>query len=138
MGESDTDIGVQWEVVFRIAVVGLVCIGYVAVWARVGELSRESRRLDRLIASESLRQGELARQRAEVCNPAELEKLAPTLDMVKAPVNGRVVAVGALPAPDAGGTRVAAGVSAAAGAGTLSAGGQTPTQAGIVTYSFGQ
>ncbi len=94
-------IGTQWGVVAKIVIVGIVMIIYVACWARVDELSHESRRLDRLIAAETLRQGELARQRAVICNLAKLEKFAQPHGMVKSPIAPRQITVAALPEPDA-------------------------------------
>jgi hypothetical protein len=98
--------GVQWSVLARIALAGLLLIGYTSGWARMNELHSECRRLDRLIAAETLKQGELARQRAEICDPARLERLAPSLNMVKAPVSGRVIAVRSVPAVEPSDTHV--------------------------------
>ena len=90
--------GVQWSVLARIALAGLLLLWYISGWARMNELQSECRRLDRLIATETLKQCELARRRAEICDPARLERLAPLLNMVKAPVSGRVIALRGVPA----------------------------------------
>ncbi len=92
----------QWSVLARIALAGLLLLCYISGWARMSELQSECRRLDRLIATETLKQGELARRRAEICDPARLELLAPSLGMVKAPVpgSGRVIAVRNVPAAE--------------------------------------
>ncbi len=97
MGSRDCSEGIQWVTIFRIMLAGLICVGYVAGWARVGQLREESRRLDRLIQAESVRQGELAHLRAEACDTHRLEAVAQTRGMVKAPVNGDVVVIAPLP-----------------------------------------
>lgn len=94
------DTGIPWKNMLLISLVTAVAIGYLAGVARWGELNRESRRLDALIANEAAQQGMLTRARSVVCNAAELERFAPTYNMVKAPVKGQRVMVGMLPAPD--------------------------------------
>lgn len=109
MGHHDDDEGIQWVTICRIALAGLICVGYVAGWARVGQLREEGRRLERLIAAESVRQGELAHQRAEACATTRLEAVALAHSMVKAPVTGSVVAIAPLPFDPDEGERLAKG-----------------------------
>jgi len=80
--------------------------GPVTYWLHLGLGTHERITQDRLIAAETLKQGELARQRAEICDPARLERLAPSLNMVKAPVSGRVIAVRSVPAVEPSDTHV--------------------------------
>ncbi len=97
MGDRDHDVTIQWMTILRITLAGLICVLYVAGWARVGQLREESRRLERLIAAEAVRQGELAHRRAEACSTLELEAFAADRGMVKAPVLGRAVVIAPLP-----------------------------------------
>ena len=109
-------------------------IGHVAVWTRVSHFSQESRRLDRLIAAETRIHSDLAQERAKICNATDLERFAFNHRMVKAPVNGYVIAVGSLPAPDSLDTTVA---SIQPSTPPTHAGGtaaQVPTQAGVWAY----
>ncbi len=109
MGSRDCSEGIQWVTILRITFAGLICLGYVAGWARVGQLREESRRLDRLIQAESVRQGELARLRAEACDTQRLEAVAQTRGMVKAPVVGHAVTIAPLPDDTEAGERIAKG-----------------------------
>jgi hypothetical protein len=100
VGNLNQHQGIQWTTIIRIALAGAICVGYVAGWARVCQLREEGRRLDRLIAAEAVRQGELAHRRAELCNTIQLEEFALQHGMVKAPVTGHVVVVESLPDRD--------------------------------------
>ncbi len=134
MGDGTPHIGIPWKTILRITVVGILLIGHVAVWTRVSHFIQESRRLDRLIAAETRIQSDLARERAKICNATDLERFARNHRMVKAPVNGYVIAIGSLPAPDSSDTTVASiqpSTPPAHVAGTAS---QVPTQASIWAY----
>lgn len=109
MGSRDCSEGIQWVTILRITLAGLICLGYVAGWARVGQLREESRRLERLIQAEKVRQGELAHLRAEACDTHRLEAVAQTRGMVKAPVVGHVVAIEPLPDDTEAGERIVKG-----------------------------
>ena len=115
-----------------VSLIGTVAIGYLIGLAKVGELERESRRLDRLIANETAHQGALARGRSALCNTAELECFAPAHNMVKAPIKGQQIAVGVLPAADEeSAERQMASVSAISSTSAIS-----PIQAGVIAYEF--
>jgi hypothetical protein len=136
MVDYSFDSGVPWKFILVTALVGVLAIGYLATMARVGELERESHRLDALIANEIACQHELARGRAAECNAATLERFALTQNMVKAPVRGERVVVGVLPAPE---PILPGGLVAArpASSGTpLPAGLPSPARAGIIAYDL--
>ncbi|NLJ35495.1 MAG: hypothetical protein GX358_04565 [candidate division WS1 bacterium] len=128
------DTGIPWKNMLLISLVTAVAIGYLAGVARLGELSRESRRLDALIANEAAQQGMLTRARSVVCNAAELERFAPAHNMVKAPVKGQRVMVGMLPAPDqlSGEALLVSRTSPASGASVAHM--TSPMQAGAFAY----
>lgn len=137
MVDYSFDSGVPWKFIMVTALAGALAIMYLAAMARVGELERECRRLDALIANEIARQGELARGRAAECNAAALERFAPTQNMVKAPVKGERVVVGVLPAADPilpGGLVAIRPVSSGT---PLPAGLPSPARAGIIAYDLG-
>lgn len=130
------DTGIPWKNMLLISLVTAVAIGYLAGIARWGELNRESRRLDALIANEAAQQGMLTRARSVVCNAAELERFAPAHDMVQAPVKGQRIMVGMLPAPDQPSFDTLLASRTSPSSPTSGVYSTSPTQAGTFAYRF--